>query len=425
MKKILLLLLYLAFLSLQTQAQPVVVKGLKKVFLPSPKAVKAKPVEKTLAERAQISVINAQAANQNMALYGVRMPNPHMMVERTFLDNEDLQLLETIHSQSFLTEGSNSTVLRNNENYITAENNRRFVLYANSILEKNRRLPQILTQLKSNTLSPSSEQTPAQWLAQQVPSSTNVLCVGQGFYHNPSVIDSFSDFLTELRKQMPEREIIMLSSYLPAGSVWREGLNPQITLRQDFNPHHTKGTYRSGYEPLWNNAVANDIIVVGMESTNPPGHFIGHLQGNDGTIIPTTTFWQYTLEASSLEEKGIQKTLDVYRKLHSNALIILHVNQEQGSLNFPFSIANSLAKTEKDLYVIGFTSKTAPQVDRLSFPGERQLPLSTRTTLFEQTYAEAALPEVGAVSRELANDIGTDAWIKVEYNEAKQDNGQY
>ena len=424
MKKILLLLLYLAFLSLQTQAQSVVVNGLKKVFLPSPKTVPAKPVAKTLETRALNSVTKARTANQHMAISGVRMPNLHMMIEKSYLDEiKDLPHLEEIRSQSFLTEGNLSSVLQNNENYITAENNRRFVLYANSILEKNSRLPQILSQLKSTVTSPLSEQAPVQWLAQQVPSSTRVLCVGQGFYHNPSVIDSFSDFLTELRKQMPEREIIMLSSYLPAGFVWRNGIHINPEWRRDLN---TKGgRYRVGYEPLWKNAAANDIVVFGIEPTNSSNRFIGYLQGNDGTIIPASTYWQNTLEFSSLVKKGIQRSFELSRELHPDALIILHVNQEQGSLNFPFSIANSLAKTEKDLYVIGFTSKTAPQNYMTAFPGEKKLPLSTRTTLFEQSYAEASLPEIGAISRELANDIGTDAWIKVEYNEAKQDNGQY
>lgn len=414
MKKLCLFLLFFTVLPLQAQTPVKWLKNIGKGLVgPAPSAKSVTPV---LSSRANTTARAASQVRENLVKQGLQVPGITLPTDRTFLPEDELAQIQKTHPQPYLNKGKEAVVLKNNEDFITAEHNRKYILYANTILARNPHVPEILNRVKATAVSPTATETSAEWLAKQIPASTDVLCVGMGFYHNPSTIDGFSDFLTALRQQMPEREIILLSSYLEDGVVWTTKLDASITESR---------YYRKGYEPLWQNAYYHDISIIGMKRSDIFRQFTGNMQGNDGSGIPFNRPWEFSLEASAMEGKMFQEKLQAVREKHPDALIILHTGLEQGSLNFPFSVAKRLEGVEKNLYVASITSKTVLQNQYIAFPGEEHLQLTTRSTLFEQMYPQAHLPNEGAVSRTLAKDVGADAWIKIEFNPAKQDNGQY
>ena len=323
-----------------------------------------------------------------------------------------LKVAQQTHPQPYL-QGSAARIERNMANYIQAQNNRLFTQFANSIADKQARLPEILHKVQAETQQIGMPENPTRWLAEQIPANTNILVLGEGFYHNPSVIDATSAFLTELRRKMPERKIILLTHSLESDVAWTPQLNPAVV--ED---------YRVGREPFYKNAYENNMEVIGLKDARF-SHYDIALQAISPKGYEQSYFWVNSYEA--LQQQGtllLEKVASI-RAQYPDALIIVHVNQDQSSYNLPFSLANRLETNNEKLFVTGITSKTYIQRKANPFPGEETQPLTTRTTLFEQMYEQAHLPDEGVVSKGLAKDVGADAWIKVPFNPAKTDTGIY
>jgi len=325
---------------------------------------------------------------------------------------QDLKLVQQTHPDAPYLQGTGKLVEANITNYLAAEHNRRYSSFAQSIMDRTPRVPQIMQQLKEQTGELVPPENAVSWLAQQIPADTHTLLIGQGFYHNPSTVDAIASFLPELRKKMPNREIILLTDFLEKDVIWTDQLD--VTDIAD---------YRCGYEPVWKNAQNNGIKVIGMKDLTFQGYDISFI-GTDDTGAPAFRFLKNSFEVLDLAGKEMQQQLKIIQEQHPDALVILHVNQWQASYNLPFSLANKIARTEAQLYVTQITSKTTLQLYH-PFPGEEEERLSFRTTLFEQMYAEAQLPDEGVVTRDLAKDVGSDAWIKISFNENKIDAGEY
>ena len=417
MKKLILIVGCALLLPVQLQAQKGV-RGWRQIFVPrsAVRAPGARSVAPVLDARATTSVAVAAQTRKQLAQAGANVPR-YVPAERTFLDDKDLLRMQQLHPQSYLQGKPKQVIFKNNENYLTAEHNRRYIGYAHSIQQRLPRVAQIMEQLQTTVRVPQAGENPARWLAGQVPADTRVLAIGQGFYFNPAVVDATEEFLVALRQQMPQRDIIVLTSFLEDGTEWSPQLESSITTDNYL--------YRKGYEPLWQSAHAQQIQVIGMEKSDIFRKFTGSLEGTDSNGVPSDAFWEYTLEAAAMRAQLFEKNVKKYQQLYPDALIVLYVEQAQASFNFPFSAVNKLP--EEGLYAVGIVSKTTPKLraNGFMFPGEEEQKLSTRTTLFEQMYAQAQLPQAGAVARGLAKDVGSDSWIKIEYNPEKQDHGEY
>lgn len=425
MKKLMLILCYCCLLPLQASAQGPkgVLARLGKYFATQTKkptvgaVVKPSAVAETLHMRAFDSAVRATLKNLDVRAQGARIPYEINRAPITRADlvegrqgPNDLELAQAIFPQQYL-QGKGEIVEANIANYVQAANNRLLKMVGTSILNRKPRVPEILERVNSLVTPFGKPKDPAYWLAQQVPLHTRVLVVGEGFYNNPSTVDATSAFLADLRLRMPDRKIVLLSYRLDKGVEWTPELNP-LTLN-----HHTPGR-----DPFYKKAYDMGIKVIGMydQKFNHDGII---LQSRDSHGYPHHIFWSNSYQAAQLEGNAMLEQLQMVKRQNPDALIIMHVDQEQASLNLPFSMANKLERGERDLYVVSITSKTRiPSSD--PFPGEEDM-ITTRTTQFEQMYQEAHLPDEGAVTRDLAEDVGHDAWIKIPYDEAKRDTGLY
>lgn len=370
-------------------------------------------VAPVLNRRAEAARAEAVQMQQAITTPHTRVPKDivHGPVNEVFLGSvDDMRLLQQTHPQHPYLQGTGALVEQNITNYLSAAHNRLYTQFAKSIQEREPRVPEIMQQVQQQTAALPKPENPAAWLAQQVPADTHVLVVGEGFYHNPSTVDAATAFLPELRKQMPNRPIIMLSDFLEEKVVW----TPELDRTAAEHP---------GYEPLWQSAHAQNIQVIGIQNPLLQG-FTASFYGMDDTGLPASRDWEGSFEAMEFAGQDIQQKLAEVQSQNPDALIVLHIDQWQGSYNLPFSLVNKLAAQEPKLYVTAITSQTTLQLYH-PFPGEEAERLSTRTTLFEQMYQQASLPDEGVVSRNLAKDVGTDAWIKIPFDPAKTDTGQY
>ncbi len=418
MKKTILLLCFGCLLVSSTHAQGFL-KRLGRSKTPKPTTFNRtlptwpKRVSGVLKTRAEKATTQAYHMQRMVTTPNLRVPRdilygPTQKVY--FSDKKGRKTVQQLHSQLPYLQGSGNVATENAANYLVATQNRLYTLFAKSIIARQPRVPKIMHQVTEQTAHIGKPENAATWLAQQVPSDTQILIVGEGFYHNPSTVDAFASFLPKLREQMPDREMILLTNYLAKNINWHEQLG-------------ASSVNKSGYKPVWQNAYENGIEIIGIEDPRFEEYDVG-FDGIDDTGVPAFRSWGTSFVSLDLAAKDMQQHVQAIQQLHPNALIILHVDQWQASYNVPFSLASRLVSSEKKLYATGITSKTALQHHN-PFPEEEANRLSSRTTLFEQMYMEASLPEEGVVSREVAKEVGSDAWIKIPFDESKTDNGQY
>ena len=418
MKKTILLLCFGCLLVSSTHAQGFL-KRLGGSKTPKPTSfsrklpTRPKRAGEVLKGRAERSIAEAYRLQKLATTPEVRVPKDIWSgpTDKVVLDNrQTLHMLQQLHSQLPYLQGSGNVATENAANYLVATQNRLYTLFAKSIMERKPRVPEIMQQVKEQTAHIEKPGNPTSWLAQQIPAHTRVLLVGEGFYHNPATVDALASFLPQLRQQMPNREIILLTNSLDV--TWSPQLDKSSVAK-----------YRPGYEPVWQNAYENGIEVIGIEDLRFERDDVD-FDGIDDTGIPAFRSWGTSFVALDLAAKELKQQLEVMQSLHPDALIVLHVDQWQASYNVPFSLASKLEKQEPNLYVTGIISKTALQ-HYSPFPEEKAERLSLRTTLFEQMYVDATLPEEGVVSRGVAKEVGSDAWIKIPFDESKTDSGQY
>lgn len=429
MKILFLILCSSAFLSLQAHAQATnvvkagtttsakIAKTLERAITgQSGHALSSRSAAIVLEKRAPQSTAQALRSSIKLNQAGVHMPgspNP-IIVEKINIGGEAV-ITETAlnHPEAGDIFSSRRVGEENTANYLQAANNRLYTRLAQSILERKPRVPAIMQQVKNAAIPFPVSNHPMAWLAQQVPSDTRILFIGEGFYHNPSVVDGTSDFLKELRKQLPNKEIVLLSGKLKQRVMWSPTLNTEAIKN-----------YRKGYTPLWQTAHQNGIQVIGIEHGNIAAQNLLYMEGSDQTGAYSQLLSQYSYESIDAAAKHMQKDLEEYQYLYPDALIVVHVPQMYASYNIPFSLVSKVQRTGAKVYTTSITSKTMLQSYN-PFPGEEAEPLSTRTTMFEQMYPDAHLPDAGAVSRNVAKDVGHDSWVKVTFNSKKTDNGIY
>lgn len=356
-----------------------------------------------------------KAYEEDLAKKGLKMPQYYPIQE---VKIDSWKALGQVMKNYPLKLGSRQKFLKEKEN-------KNYRAFAASIMDREPRIAQIMNEVQTSAAAPSASEEPSTWLAKQVPTDTNVLCIGEGFYWNPAVPEAMPNFLDALRKQMPDREIIMITSHLDKGIALP--LKPNKVIQGTFDAYHA---------PVWQAAQKNNISVIGAkEQTTTDGpELFGFSKpspssaelfaGTEG--VPFWRSWSGGLEANTLRRDRILKQLKTYRKKSPGALFVLYLSKEQASFTFPFSVVNKLEQQEKHLYVINITSATKVfKNEDEAFPEEDFLGTSTRTTLFESIYPQAQLSNVGAVSRNVAKDIGHDAWMKVAYDPANRDYGAY
>ena len=382
----------------------------------SPKLPRPKAAAGVLERRAITAERNAFQAQQQLTQQGLHTPKDILRgpTQHVYFDKKGFKSLQQTYPSLPYVQGRGKVVEQNVENMVSARNNRLYTRLANSVLDRYPRIQEIMEQVHVQTGPIGKPENPTQWLAKQIPNDTHVLLVGEGFYNNPGTVDAIADFLPHLRQEMPEREIIILTTDLDKGIRW----TPQLD---------TAGleSYNKKREIIWKNAYDNDMQVIGSHNSKLE-NYDASLAGLNDEGVPAFRFWATSFEALDIQAKEIMQDLADVQAKHPNALIVLHVEQAQSSYTLPFSLANKLKATEQNLFVADITSKTSVRHDGFFFEdAEKNGGVSPRTLPFEQMYPEASLPDAGVVSRELAEDVGSDAWIKIPYDKAKQDTGRH
>ena len=105
----------------------------------------------------------------------------------------------------------------------------------------------------SDAIKPMQGEPLAKWTADQLPASEDIdfLCIGEDNAWMLEGLDVMDNLLTEMRAKYPERDIVMLTSFLPNQTVLFPG-NEALVPRDYHNQ-------------VWNSALRNNITVVGAD----------------------------------------------------------------------------------------------------------------------------------------------------------------
>ncbi|MBR4592022.1 MAG: hypothetical protein IKO35_02300, partial [Elusimicrobiaceae bacterium] len=194
---------------------------------------------------------------------------------------------------------------------------------------------------------PAGEEIP--WLVEQIEPDTQYLLVGEehGFRE---IQNAVGDLLVSLRRQMPEREIILFTEF------WPEGLS---TLEDDFydenfvlTPAYIKQVRRgSQYTKLISSREElKELPIVGLEPSfvAEPGSSGRFVEKYNMSIekFEKTGLWA-TLEGVRLRNRAWLQTIRTYRQKYPNALFVVYAGSGHLSYDMPYSLGIALSEKGK------------------------------------------------------------------------------
>ena len=296
-----------------------------------------------LAQRAEQSIRQAQQAYQslpeNFPLNVTYAPAVQLVGASAFYNTS---LYPNVY---FLTSNQRA------KNYIIARNNR---LLVNEIHRLNDFAPVMEMHYPAikrravllEKLPQYQGLTQIQWiqeLVRLIPAQTRYLFIGE--QHNlPAIQQALQDFLVQLRKTYPQRKIILFSEFLPKGISF-DSVESIQSSTFNFNKYET-----TSYLTLFENALANDIPIVGLE--HPDYDFfnpdVQMINGHEPNQIP---FWN-SLEGLHQRNDLWYQILQTHRNANPDALFVIHTGAGHALYNRPFSLGARFSP--KETFVAAF-----------------------------------------------------------------------
>ena len=215
----------------------------------------------------------------------------------------------------------------------------------------------------ANDWAKQQPENPVTWVAQQVPTDTDNLVIGE--IHLDEIPQAMIPMLDVLTERMNGREIIFLTEFLPKGHV--------LDVEHDLDMLDQKPirNFRKRNYPLWKALHERNIPVIGLE----PEFVEGSLE--DECLATACDFYAIPEEYSApvptdvwVNQEGLRirnqhwlEEIQNQRKAHPNALFIIYAGKKHTSYLEPFSIARELPGKK---FVIEVLSKGfAPDLENL------------------------------------------------------------
>ncbi len=247
---------------------------------------------------------------------------------------------------------------------------------------------------------------PLRFVTHRITPSINYLLVGDihGF---PETKQALSSLLTRLRKKYPNKEIVMLTEFLPQGFVWQG----QVPLNYDRNASYVPGFEKNGYISLWDEALKQNIPTVGMESVTT----CASSRENYFNLADINAIGQrLPIFASAIGVKyrneQFMEIIRFLRDKNPDALFVIYAGSGHLTYNAPFSLAEELKKEETFTLIISPSPQKMEEVLNISPQQSSALhPLRQYITKgnFPQKFLYWKDPS-------LAQIAGFDAYIQLE-----------
>ena len=232
------------------------------------------------------------------------------------------------------------------------------------------------------------------WALEQISENTKNLLIGE--FHGYHEITSFTgELLKGLREKFPQREIILLTEFLPADQ------GPSGHLLGSFSSY----PYEIYYKELWKKIEELEIQLVGLEPR--------HVDSDSSTIkffngekIYKTSPW-CTLEGMRIRNDFWWNILQQKRAEHPDALFVIYAGNGHLSYSYPFSLGKKLFGP--DTYLLGLVPETVEGKNNIQDPQTDPLEYTLPSLDFPQTVLAWKTPRLAELS-------GYNARIKLPIN---------
>ncbi len=305
---------------------------------------------------------------------------------------------EVYPQYTFLTVGNEETRNLAVGHYISAANNRRYIQIARhlqSLYPCLKETVPVMEKIAASQVQPTDKEL---WLAKLIPSSTEWLFIGE-VHREENIRQSVRRFLTLLRQERPDQEIILMTEFLVDDIVW----TPQ--LDQAAIPYYIKE-----YAPIWETAAANNIKVMGLEKMEMISAHVGRLWGPKNGPDRDFVLFPGSMEGVVIRNQTWVETLKKCREQHPNALIIVYAGVGHVRYNLPYSLSKLM--NEKNMFVVSFYPDK--DIEKTS-AAESWYSQDWRVDPLEEMYRDAFFPQPALYWKDpaLAELAGYNARLKV------------
>ncbi|MBO4675418.1 MAG: hypothetical protein J5601_04965 [Elusimicrobiaceae bacterium] len=176
----------------------------------------------------------------------------------------------------------------------------------------------------------------AQWLAEQVPADTQYLLLGE--IHMQGLQPYLADFIKHIRVRNPQREIILLTEFLPARSTWTEESGQTINF-DDEKDRWTAYMVMSN-DLVFTAAQEERMKLVGLERNEVCSY--DEINGKNLVEGVPQSFWE-TVEGMRLRNERWLEVIEEYRQAHPDALFIIYAGSGHCEYYQPYSLGAALA----------------------------------------------------------------------------------
>lgn len=311
-------------------------------------------VQAALEQRAVRAFLDATQMYRNNAGIPVMYNSPTYAVSEMPISAQtglypDLPFLDTAEKTS------NFFIARNNR--ILQREIRRLEKW-NKDFQQN--WPAIKKELFLNKQPPKGQEM--QWVIANMPKDVTTVYVGEE-HDFPAIQTQIADLLVQLRSQNPEREIFLFTEFLPSDFVWTA--QSKVKKLPAF-------LQKEEYIAIWNQAVKQDIAVVGLETPHLFSTSVSVYQHvyEEQAAVPRAEakdFWE-TLEGMRLRNTYWQTVLQRYRQEHPDALFVVYSGAGHLLYNQPYALPTLLKEKSFVMCLMGTRNWLEYSYPRMSLP---------------------------------------------------------
>ena len=189
-------------------------------------------------------------------------------------------------------------------------------------------LAQKVPALKEETTNLVQPQNLSSWLAQQIPSETKTLFIGE-LHRKENIKQFIRQLLPQLRASHPDTPIFLFTEFLPSRFEWM--------------PFHNPATHP--YGTVFQTSLQENITVIGLEPQYVQDNFLFLEYKNRAGQKQKVSIWT-SLEGMRLRNEHYTSILQEYRRTYPDALFIVYTGAAHVQYNSPFSLSKDLSPQE-------------------------------------------------------------------------------
>lgn len=284
-----------------------------------PGGLSSSQISKQLSRRAAQSFQQAKRAQSELtSSRPVTLGEP----TRKILHPQDMPTANIYEDKPFLTTRQQAA------DYMAARNNRLFLQELQRLQQLWKTLDKALPLLQEQARQTPQPENPVPWIAQQIPTNTSLLFVGE--VHGYETIHlTTASLLKELRAMYPQKRIILFSEFLPDTQASLEPVS-----EQQISSHLRR------YMPVWQAAYQQDIQVVGLEKEYVIKDTCYASVLNQKGKYRYLNMWA-TLEGVRLRNEHWTQLLQNYRAQYPDALFVVYSGAAHSLYNYPFTLSTN------------------------------------------------------------------------------------